>query len=96
MLPASIFEELEDGKTEFNAVMANQVLQELWVCAEYQKRTEEPAVVETKKTLLDVTWTFRISLHLWILIRRYLLRPLPLNHRHVLCILRWTSRIVVQ
>lgn len=90
MLPSSVLEEVEHCKTILNTVVVDEVFQKLWVCAQYQQRSKEPTIIETKKTLLDITWTIGINLHLGFLIWRYFLRSLPLDNWHILSILWWT------
>lgn len=69
MLPFSIFEEIKHCKAILNTIVVNQILQQLWICAQDEERAKEPAVIETEKTLLYVTWILWVSLHLGILIR---------------------------
>ena len=44
ILPATILEELEDGKTILDTVIDNKVLEEFWVGALHKERSKEPAV----------------------------------------------------
>lgn len=37
VLPSAVLEEVEDSETILNAVIMNQILQQFWVCAEYQQ-----------------------------------------------------------
>ena len=96
ILPPAVLEEEEHGEPILDSVVVNQVLQELGVRAQDQQGAEEPAIIETEQTLLDVSRTIWVGLHLWLVVRRYLLWPLPLNHWHVLRVFGWTGRVGVE
>lgn len=59
ILPAAIFEKLENCKSILDTVVDNQILQKLWVCALDKKRSKEPAV--TEDTLFDISWAHLVS-----------------------------------
>ena len=80
VLPFSVFEELEYGKSILDTIIYDQVLQELWISALDKKRSKEPAV--PKDSLLDISWAHFISRH-QRLFRSDFLWSFPLNLRHV-------------
>jgi hypothetical protein len=94
VLPSTILEELEDCETVLDTVVDDQVVQELWVCALDQKGSQKPAV--TKNTLLDVSWSHGVSVHLWLTLWSDFLRSFPLDHGHVHGVLWWVDGIVVK
>ena len=64
MLPLTVLEEVEHGETVLDSIVVDQVIQELEVCAQDEKRGAlEPAIIETKKALFDVAGAFGINLH---------------------------------
>ena len=91
VLPATVFEKLENSKSILDTVIYDQILQELWISALNKKRSKEPAV--SKNSLLNVSWAHFVSRHQW-LFRSDFLRSFPLNCRHVHCIL-WRVRWII-
>jgi len=81
MLPLTVFEELEDSESILDAIMDNQVVQKLRICALNKKRSEEPAV--SQNTLFDITRAHGISVHFGFAVWSDFLWSLPLDIGHI-------------
>lgn len=81
ILPTAIFEELENCKPVFEAIINDQVLKKLGMSRENQERPKEPAV--SKNTLLYITWSSTI-LNENSLVRSDFMRSFPFYLRKVI------------
>jgi hypothetical protein len=95
VLPFPILEELEHSEAVLDAVIHDQVFEQVWVRAQDEKRAKEPAV--TKNALLDVAWAHGVFEHYRLASSvADLLRAFPLNNWHVKGVFGWIDWIIVQ
>ena len=75
ILPLSVLEELEHGKSFLDSVVVNQILEELWIGGKAEEGSKEPTI--TKNTLLDITRLQSVLHHHWFILSINLLRTKP-------------------
>jgi hypothetical protein len=94
ILPLAILEELEHREPMLDAVMHDQILQQVRVGAQDQERAKEPTV--TQYSLLNISRREGIFLHYRLTIGDNLLWSLPFNRGHVDGVLRGVHGVIVE
>jgi len=94
VLPLAVLEEAENGKAVLDAILDDQVVEQLGPCGKHTEGAKQPAVAQD--ALLHVSRLCSSLLHLRLVIRADLLWTLPLDFWEVLGVIGEHSRVLVE